>query len=327
MRRRLVKRLIRVGCTFTVLFLMLGVGIIGCLGVYAQTEEAKDTCGLYIINADGQGLSQLTFGKELNPRWSPDGERILYLASGAIYVMNKDGSGRVKILDSGSYPVWSPDGERIAYSRIQYPTTYEIYVINADGANPVCVSYDGAYPAWSPDSKQIAFCGERSGIFVVNADGTNERILSNDNGTAPNWSPDGKRIAYHRYLDLGMSEIVVMNADGSGILSMADDGEFPVWSPDGKQIIFSEINANGIYVLSADGTNLIHLVGEQGYSYQNFVWSPDATRIAYTRYKYPDTNEIYVINTDGTNKVLLTNTGSNPTWSSDGRIAFSGVCD
>jgi Tol biopolymer transport system component len=53
-------------------------------------------------------------------------------------------------------------------------------------------------PRWSPDGSLIAFSPSRAfngGIFVIGADGTDERRLTEVGGW-PVWWPDGKRIAY-----------------------------------------------------------------------------------------------------------------------------------
>src|SRR2546429_3523781 len=51
-------------------------------------------------------------------------------------------------------------------------------------------------PAWSPDGKQLVFTGYDGGLsdlFVVNADGSNLRRLTNDKYAhlEPSWSADG----------------------------------------------------------------------------------------------------------------------------------------
>src|SRR5918995_6094775 len=58
------------------------------------------------------------------------------------------------------------------------------------------------------------------------------------------------------------------------------------------------------------------------------AWSPDGTKIAFSRQVYPYTrDEIYVMNADGSGLTRLTNNDTEdsvPTWSPDGtRIAFS----
>src|SRR5437667_141023 len=55
-----------------------------------------------------------------------------------IYVMNADGTGVTRLTDSvgpDEVPAWSPDGTQIAFAstRDYQPPFYEIYVMNADG--------------------------------------------------------------------------------------------------------------------------------------------------------------------------------------------------
>jgi Tol biopolymer transport system component len=110
----------------------------------------RDTAGrtvLYVMNADGTGLRQLT-GPAVNwsesrPTWSRDGTKIAFVSSRdlpldntEIYEMNADGSGETRITHSpkrDDWPTWSPDGTRVAYSHgsLLQP---EIYRINVDGS-------------------------------------------------------------------------------------------------------------------------------------------------------------------------------------------------
>src|SRR5207247_4660558 len=63
-------------------------------------------------------------------------------------------------------------------------------------------------PRWSPDSRSIAYVGtegQRFGLMVAGADGTNARFIASVAGTnhplptsgdAITWAPDGKRLAF-----------------------------------------------------------------------------------------------------------------------------------
>jgi TolB protein len=105
--------------------------------------------------------------------------------------------------------------------------------MNADGSEQRELTQgDGRNLAhsWSPDGRRIAF--SRLGVYVINADGTEEQRLSQD-GEQPSWSPDGRKITFERNLD-----IYVMNADGSGQRKLtrgADRESQPVWSPAQKK--------------------------------------------------------------------------------------------
>jgi Tol biopolymer transport system component len=79
-----------------------------------------DDLQVYVVNADGTGLTQLTHDPRtaLNPSWSPDGSHIAYLStqesSGwVVYVMNADGSDPHSLEVSttkDSTVLWHPEG-------------------------------------------------------------------------------------------------------------------------------------------------------------------------------------------------------------------------
>ncbi|MBI5707364.1 MAG: PD40 domain-containing protein [Armatimonadetes bacterium] len=146
---------------------------------------------LKAINADGQCPTLLTSYTVGRPAFSPNGQRIAFLAgSGApqgmgLYVMNKDGSGLYKVRPinqffvSGGYAYnaqvdWAlmPDGvERIAYTDVQ-PNDGDYSVMLTDLAGTElrvvgpCSSVNGA--CMSP-----SFSGDGSTIFYTTISGDN----------------------------------------------------------------------------------------------------------------------------------------------------------
>jgi Tol biopolymer transport system component len=58
-----------------------------------------------------------------------------------VCVINANGSGH-RVLASGELPVWSPDGNRIAYvaSTADVGTNGTVWIMNADGSAPVQVT-------------------------------------------------------------------------------------------------------------------------------------------------------------------------------------------
>jgi hypothetical protein len=238
---------------------------------------------IYVMNADGSNVTQLTSIGGDYPAWSPDGTRIAFASypsvelSWEIYVMNADGSGQTNLTNSSTievYPTWSPDGSRIAFaSRENHNSIWNISVMNADGSGRTTLVSGLEWaetPAWSPDGTRIAVAGKEPGLwkdfelYLVNVDGSGMTPLTQTSLTddQPAWSPDGTRIAFAQG-GLLYRDILVVNVDGSNPLILTDDHDSynPTWSPDNTRIAFdTEVNRNrDILVMNADGSNRINL--------------------------------------------------------------------
>jgi TolB protein len=161
------------------------------------------------MNADGSSQTRLTNTAD-SEEWahlSPDARKVVF-ASGTfpdydIYMMNIDGSGRVPLVvlpDLQALPKWSRDGAKVAYNSAVFAAgrlSGDIYCIDVDGTGRTKVTESrGAFvnenPYWSPDGERLIFQSNRTGnfqIYVMNADGSGQRRLTNHRGDDywPSW--------------------------------------------------------------------------------------------------------------------------------------------
>jgi len=220
--------------------------------------------GIETADPDGSDIVRLTDGvNDSWASWSPDGTKILFSSTRYdpsieqclpgfphehgcptdIYVMDAEGSNVVRLTDdpaSEYQPVWSPDGRRIAFARslgdpqLSHPV---IFTMAPDGTEVRQISSaDGGsdfWPSWSPDGTQIVFAAirrENWGIWVVDADGSNENQIFGGVGTGyvnnPVWSPDGSLIAFvgNPSIDDYSPEdaLYVMRPNGTDVTPIAD---------------------------------------------------------------------------------------------------------
>ena len=217
---------------------------------------------LYTVGVDGSGLSRLLTTSDIScgqMTWSPDGVRIAFACridgdDLDIWAMDaSDGGNLVNLTDSHphnqDWPSWSPrlpDGSyRIAYA--QYVNGEpQIWTMKPDGSDPKRITSGMDWqPAWSPDATRIAF--QRTGvaifgdIWVVDADGGNERQLVGaylaGPQWSPTWSPDGRLLAFastHETYGSGatVGQIYTVRADGSGLARRTTGGLYkqdPAW--------------------------------------------------------------------------------------------------
>jgi Tol biopolymer transport system component len=183
--------------------------------------------------------------------WSPDGSKLAYTRQtpqpeglSDIFVMNADGTNQTNLTNTPSVSEWevnwSPDGSKLAYTSARENQS-DIYVMNSDGTNPVNLTdsmpeaMGAGHPNWSPDGEKIAFVSGpredapgRSGIYVMNADGTNPVNITSaatpDLWGPPIWSPDGTKIAFLACIGKYGQDcnIYVMNADGTNPVNITD---------------------------------------------------------------------------------------------------------
>jgi len=192
---------------------------------------------IYVADADGKDAHRIT----RNPHYdaegtlSPDGKTIVFtsLRNGDldIYTMDLNGGHLKRLTHTLGYdggPFFSPDGTQIVYRAWHPPTA-------ADSAD-----YRGLIA-------QNQVRPVRMEIWVMNADGSNQRQITNLGGAnfAPYFHPDGKRIVFASNYKSPRSrnfDLYLINADGTGLEQITTSAEFdafPMFSPDGHQLVWA----------------------------------------------------------------------------------------
>ncbi len=179
-------------------------------------------------------------------------------------------------------------------------------------ATPTPTPTPTASPGPRPNGK-IAFTSDRDGnreIYVMNADGTNQIRLTNNNvvDDHPAWSPDGTKIAFVSEIvprPSGNFAIFQMNADGTNKVEITTlsyivnaisylDFWSMSWSPDGSKIAFPD---GGIFVVNADGSDRRRLTAApDGHP----AWSPDGSKILFSASRDHIYPTLYTVKPDGT---------------------------
>ena len=165
---------------------------------------------LMVMDPDGSNVALWTGGA---PKWiydkavefedyAPGGGRRVVVSSEQVqnlqlWALDLASGQRVQLTNFSAVaydPVWSPRGNPIAFVSPESGND-EIYVINADGSGLTQLTANewqwDKHPSWSPDGGQIVFWSNRDSqrkqIWVMGADGSNPRNLSNNEYN--DWDP------------------------------------------------------------------------------------------------------------------------------------------
>ncbi len=233
-------------------------------------------------------------------------------------------------------PRFSPDGQRIVYCVGEYNTKANadrssLWVVPAAGGAPLRLTYLGTRdrsPAWSADGQQIAFLSDRDSVddqdkkvegrtqvWVLSAGGGEARQVTKSPTPVSEfaWSPDGARLVFaaptqptdHEQRekrrregfdaivagDYRLSELRIVDL-ATGVSTRLTDGRFDAteatWSPRGDLIAFvarptpgaNEQLLSDLYVVPAAGGEARRVVDNEGPDFAP-AWSPDGSRIAY----------------------------------------------
>jgi Tol biopolymer transport system component len=148
-----------------------------------------------------------------------------------------------------------------------------------------------------------------------------KRTFRDELSQSPVWSPDDTELAFVVFgLEPGLFILDLETGDESRI------GDTPLrptsWSPDGRHLLAHD--AEGVWLVSADGADAPIPIGSRNGRSRNAVFSPDGKHIAFSSDESGEL-QIYVVPTPpatGPQQPVSINGGSHPRWSTDSNELF-----
>lgn len=263
---------------------------------------------LWQVNTDGSSMRPLTQGEgsERSPVWSPDDQRLAFVsdASGSaqIHIRWSDSGQSAPVSDLPQSPSnlsWSPDGEWLAFTMFT----------PGDSAPPLTLPGKPQGAEWAEAPRYIDDMNYRADgrgflpdgyrhIYLMPAEGGTPRQLTSGNhdfGGSFSWAPDGSALYFSANLSDDpeaeplRNEIYRIDIDSHELTQLTDrDGpnSSPAVSPSGRQIAFVGFDdrklayqANRLYVMDADGSNVRLLTGDLDRNVSSFEWAADGRGI------------------------------------------------
>ena len=170
---------------------------------------------LFLMTLPDFKIYQLTDHPHVSyhPRFSPEGERIVFARSQRpwvserdqipweVYILNLAGGKERLVVKNGNFPLWLPDGERILFLRKNEVIIRDLHTekekVIFDGRKP---PFDGepSNPEicpWDPGLLSFTLRGKTEGVFILDLK-TGRPTLVSPSGCEATWRPDRREIIW-----------------------------------------------------------------------------------------------------------------------------------
>lgn len=158
-------------------------------------------------------------------------------------------------------PDLSPDERQLAFVSTRSGSA-EVWIADRNGSNPRQLSTFGRasmrVPRWSPDGKTILISAASNGRPDLYAIDVASKVMTRltddaDDEVAPAWSHDGRSVMFGARVGGTWQLMRMAIADRSRTQLTTDGGYAAQPSPDGKTILFTRLEHQGVWQMSASG--------------------------------------------------------------------------
>ena len=205
-------------------------------------DQNQSISHIWRVNADGTGTVRLTNGEdgESSPRWSPEGNRIAFLAR-----RGEDEQTQIYLLDNRGGEAWALTEHPTSVSRVAWaPNGRSIYFVAPDEKTEQQKKRDEA----KDDVFRYDEDYQQEHLWRMSPDGGDpERLTEGDFSVSDyHLSRDGTQLTSHRrpapVWDNGKGEVWLANADGSSARQLTNNSvpeRGAQLSPDNSQVLFT----------------------------------------------------------------------------------------
>lgn len=225
---------------------------------YTDGSRAGGNSEIYLVNLIDRRIIQVTHDSknDYDPTWSPDGEEIAYVSGSQIATLSMECfftsnscslAPSPSVITNGYSPDWSPDGDSIVYQLDGH-----IFLLSTNDGKQTDLTLNltnCSSPKWAPNGGAIAFvCNDDIYLLNLVDNSTLQKIFTvKGYKSQVDWSPDGSKITF------------VSDLEDFGL---------------GKRLGTDGVRSTAIFMMNADGTELVQVSLRYDESILWYTWYP-----------------------------------------------------